>query len=264
MKTRVLCLFLGAAAVTGIAQNPPAPSVDRVGFPTGFQNWPVLYVFDRPDNRQIRTIYGNGVATQVDRGKQHNFPYGSVLVMEVVAALRDAAGNVVLDANGRFQRDPTSAPTIFVSRKEPGYGADYGPNRTGEWEYVSYRTDGSFATAPSGSFACASCHLQMGPENDWTARVSELYLKGNNGAVPDVSMKAYKYLPGVLRVKAGTLVTFVNDDVIDHTLTTPDRTGDSGRLGTGRSFQVKFSNPGTFDFICTLHQNMRMQVIVEP
>lgn len=49
-------------AAIGTSQPPSAPAVDRVGFPTGYQNWKLLYVFDRPDNKTVRTVYGNDLA----------------------------------------------------------------------------------------------------------------------------------------------------------------------------------------------------------
>jgi plastocyanin len=76
-------------------------------------------------------------------------------------------------------------------------------------------------------------------------------------------MRAYKYLPDVVRVKAGTFVHFYNDNVIDHTVTTPDGTGDTGRMRIGNSYTVRFDNPGEYDFVCSFHSGMRMRVIVE-
>src|SRR5437867_2401045 len=104
----VLCPLLIAASLTwvGKAQNPPAPTVDRVGFPEAYQTWNLLYVLDRPDNKQIRTVWGNDIAAAVADGGQANYPYGSVVVMETWAALKDAAGNAILDKEGRFQKDP--------------------------------------------------------------------------------------------------------------------------------------------------------------
>jgi len=62
-------------------QVNPAPEVDRVGFPEGYRdNYFVLYVFDRPDNRQVRVIYGNEAAARARPGEP--FSYGSILVME--------------------------------------------------------------------------------------------------------------------------------------------------------------------------------------
>src|SRR5258708_12847556 len=57
-------LISGLALLGQPPSDPPAPTVDRIGFPTGYQNWQVLYVFDRPDNKSVRTIYGNSIGAQ--------------------------------------------------------------------------------------------------------------------------------------------------------------------------------------------------------
>jgi Cytochrome P460 len=75
-------------------------------------------VLDRSDNKQVRVIYVNDAAAN---GAFNNFPYGSILVMETYRAKEDESGAVVLDENGRFQRDTLTG--IFVMRKEPGFGA---------------------------------------------------------------------------------------------------------------------------------------------
>ena len=49
---------------------------------------------------------------------------------------------------------------LHVMRREPGFGAAYGKNRTGEWEYVEYRSDKSYITAPQSSSVCAECHVK--------------------------------------------------------------------------------------------------------
>src|SRR5215467_6503410 len=114
---------------TSIGQNPPAPTIDRVGFPTNYQNWNLLYVFDRPDNRSVRTIYGNDIAASATFSSQANYPYGSIVVMETWRALQDTSGIPILDKNGRFQKDQAATPTIFVMRKGRGFGVDYQQNR---------------------------------------------------------------------------------------------------------------------------------------
>lgn len=261
--TRFLPCALLACALNG--QNPPAPATDRVGFPADYQTkMQVLYVFDRPDTRQVRTIFGNAQAASVRNGNQSDYPYGSVLVMETWRALQDA--NVpVLDRNGRYQKDPAAAPTLFVMRKEQNFGEAYGPNRTGEWEYVAYRPDGSLQTTPQNSFGCAICHRQAGPGKDWVFRNALRFHNGGQGPVPDFIIKNYKYVPGTLRVKSGGFVTFYNDDVTEHTITDDAAGGgDSGRMRGGSSLTVQFSTPGEFNFHCTIHPAMRGRIVVEP
>lgn len=259
-----------AFVFAAFAQNPPAPTEDRVGFPEGYANWTKLYTFDRPDNRQIRTVYANDAAASVTDGNQANYPYGSVIVMETWNALRDAAGNAILDSKGRFQKDPAATPAVFTMRKERGFGTAYGPNQTGEWEYVSYTPARTFATAPSGSFACASCHLQAGKGKDWVFRAAYRFKGGGDdqstGAVPSGVIKNYAFLPGTLTVKAGVPVTFYNDDVVAHTFSddfTGGWTSQQLKAGSG-SITLTFPTPGEFNYHCSIHPNMRGKIVVVP
>src|SRR6266545_5587279 len=144
----------GSILFVGHTQSLPAPVVDRVGFPFGYRDtFKLFYVFDNYQNRQIRAVYGNSIAASVSPGQTFNFPYGSILLFESYTVQEDATGEPLLDRNGRFI--PKVFNTIFVMRKERGFGADYKELRNGEWEYVAYRPDGTFATAPSGTGACA-------------------------------------------------------------------------------------------------------------
>lgn len=57
-----------------------------------------------------------------------------------------------------------------VMRREPGFGAGYGQNRTGEWEYVEDRVDKSYITPPQSSSVCTECHFKAGPARDFVYR----------------------------------------------------------------------------------------------
>lgn len=256
-----------ALVVTTLAQTttPPAPTVDGVLFPTGYDiNFQQLYRLDRPDNKQVRTIYGNSAAASVKDNAKHDYAYGSILVMETWASLKDKDTNPILDKNGRYQKDPAAVPTLFVMRKERGFGEAYGANRNGEWEYAAYRIDGTYQTEPKNSAACAICHLQAGALTDWTMRTNELYSKKGNGAVPTGIIKNYAFVPGVIRIPAGGTVTFYNDDATAHTITDDAAgMGDTGSMAPGRSISLTLTEPGEFNFHCSLHPAMRGKVIVE-
>jgi len=150
----------------------PAPSEDGVGFPTGYQeDFKLMYIYDRLDNRQVRVICGNEVAVSVKQGEP--FPYGSILVMETWRAKLDADGNLVKDPNGHLIRENLNG--IFVMRKEKGFGEAYQDLRTGEWEYVAYHPDESHLTPPQNSANCAACHLASNEDKDWVFRADILF-----------------------------------------------------------------------------------------
>lgn len=259
-----LCVFAVVLSVKLPAQTvEPAPLVDRVGFPDNYQREFVpLFAFDRPDIRQIRVVYGNHRVTNSPPGGP--YLYGSVVVMETYRAAVDAQGVAVRDAQGRFIRDGLTA--IFVMRKERGFGEEYRHNQTGEWEYVAFRPDRTYLTPPQGSFACANCHLQATGLRDWVFRPNLIFdnVEGS-GVVPDGVLQHYSFLPSTVRVKAGSFVTWYNDDEIDHRIAVVGVAGaESPLLREGATFRARFNVPGEFDVACRIHPNMRGKVVVEP
>jgi len=126
----MLMFTAGSLFFVGHTQTLPAPTVDNVRFPSGYQaSYTLLYTFDNYQNRQIRKVYGNPVAASVKPAEVFNFPYGSIILFESYSVQEDAAGEPLLDGNGRFV--PNVLTTIFVMRKERGFGTDYKELRNG-------------------------------------------------------------------------------------------------------------------------------------
>lgn len=147
---------------------PAAPTVDRVGFPRDYRTQLTRLTGPtfNPKLGVVQTAYGNEPATQTATTGKPPYPHGSVLVMEFSQAVKDGAGNPVLDPDGHAQRGPVFR--VDVMRREAGFGEAYGKNRAGEWEFVSYKPDGSHLTPPAGTASCAACHLnQAGPAKDF-------------------------------------------------------------------------------------------------
>jgi alcohol dehydrogenase (cytochrome c) len=74
----------------------------------------------------------------------------------------------------------------------------------------------------------------------------------------------FSYFPARTKLKAGTTVTFTNVGDIPHTATAYRQGNwDTGPLAKGESREIKFTEPGTYYYICTPHPWMYGQVIVE-
>jgi plastocyanin len=258
------------AAAAATATPRPAPQEDRVGFPEGYQNtFKLLLVMDRPDNKQVRVICGNDVAANTPPDRP--YPYGSILVMETYRTKQDAQGNPVLTPQGRYIREALVA--TFVMRKEPGFGVEYQADRSGEWEYTAYRPDKSYQTRPENSNACAACHLrQAGEAQDFVFRTS---LFKDQAAVPprpgpeEVRIYIYAFMPPKLTVKAGTTVTWINDDEAEHDITAANNAFKSEVLKTrpikpGDSFSFTFEQPGSYEYFCSIHPTMKAVIEVTP
>lgn len=246
----------------------PAPQVDRVGFPEGYkEDYDLFFVFDRTDARSIQYVCANEQAASVKPGEP--FSYGSVLVFETWRPKQEG-GELVRDERGRLIRE--SMNTIFVMRKEPGFGEEYGPLRNGEWEYVAYRPDKTPQTPPQNTANCAACHQAgVGPAGDWVFRTNLFFSQEKYAQAPlpgpnEAVASRMAFFPNNLPVKVGTTVKWTNSavDEIDHTVTANDRSFDSGVVKPGVSFSYTFETAGTFQYVCSLHpEQMRATVRVE-
>jgi hypothetical protein len=256
-------------------QSLPAPVVDRVGFPTGYRDtYKLFYVFDNYQNRQIRAVYGNSVAASVDPAQPFNFPYGSIILFESYSVVEDGNGEPLLDRNGRYV--PNALTTLFVMRKERGFGVDYRELRNGEWEYVAYRPDGTYSTPPSGTGSCALCHLtgggltltaqsrNIGAQWDYVFR-PDLYFGHGSGAVPDGVLQHYVFVPSAIHARPSQTVTIYNSDQLLHHIVADDGSFDTGVMTPGSSFTVKAgaASGAVTSFHCTIHSRVKGQVVAD-
>lgn len=83
---------------------------------------------------------------------------------------------------------------------------------------------------------------------------------------PTVTIKLIAFTPTDVRVAAGGTVTWRQDDVASHTVTsgrveqrggtataTPDGRFDSGSITKGQTFEFSFAEPGAYPFYCAIH-----------
>jgi plastocyanin len=67
----------------------------------------------------------------------------------------------------------------------------------------------------------------------------------------------------LLTVRAGTTVTWINDDDIPHTVVAKDLAFKSKVLDTGDRFTFTFAKAGQFDYFCSIHPHMTGKIIVK-
>jgi plastocyanin len=82
-----------------------------------------------------------------------------------------------------------------------------------------------------------------------------------------VAIRLFQFQPSPLEVTAGTTVTWTNGDDILHTVTSgapgaKDTRFDGTLNGSGTSYMVTFSEPGTYAYFCSRHESMRGEVHV--
>jgi len=86
-------------------------------------------------------------------------------------------------------------------------------------------------------------------------------------ATDTVEVRNIDFGPADIEVEPGTTVTWVNEDIVNHTVTSgpagdPDGLFDEPLSSGGDDVTITFDDAGTFDYYCDLHRNMIGSVTV--
>jgi hypothetical protein len=149
----------------GRADSP----IDRVGFPVDYvktlrQVSDTVFV----EHSGVTTVFANEAAASAPGFSQARYPNGSVILMEFANPQRDGEGELLRDRHGTPLKG--EIVRIDVMRRGSGFGESYGENRAGDWEFASYRPDGSTLLAPDKTAHCAGCHRNAGADKDFVFR----------------------------------------------------------------------------------------------
>ncbi|MEU9386495.1 plastocyanin/azurin family copper-binding protein [Streptomyces sp. NPDC048279] len=79
-----------------------------------------------------------------------------------------------------------------------------------------------------------------------------------------VAIKNFAFAPAALKVRAGTTVTWTNQDSDPHTVTSTQPGGPlrSAALTSHATYSYRFTKPGTYAYLCTVHPFMTATVEV--
>lgn len=82
-------------------------------------------------------------------------------------------------------------------------------------------------------------------------------------ATVTVEIRDFAYGPDTVTIPVGGTVTWTNQDAAPHTATARDREIlQSGTLEPGESYSQTFDTPGTYEYFCEFHANMKGIVVV--
>jgi plastocyanin len=83
-------------------------------------------------------------------------------------------------------------------------------------------------------------------------------------AAVKVSIKSSKYSPDSIEIKTGETIEWLNDDLTPHTVTSDSEAElNSGSMDVGATWSHTFTKPGTFEYFCTFHREMKGNVVVK-
>jgi plastocyanin len=77
-----------------------------------------------------------------------------------------------------------------------------------------------------------------------------------------VKIGNFTFGPAEVKIKAGTIITWTNEDDIPHTIVSPNNFR-SKVLDTDGTYSFTFTTPGTYKYFCSLHPHMTGTIVVE-
>lgn len=80
--------------------------------------------------------------------------------------------------------------------------------------------------------------------------------------VHQVTIKNFAFNPAVITIKKGDTVNWTNEDSVPHTVTGAGF--DSRTLSPGKSYSYTFNDAGSYDYVCSIHPNMKAKVVAQP
>jgi plastocyanin len=78
-----------------------------------------------------------------------------------------------------------------------------------------------------------------------------------------VKSENFTFGPQRLTVKAGTTITWTNDDDIPHTVASSTKAFKSKVLDSEDKFSFTFTTAGVYEYFCSLHPHMTGTIVVE-
>jgi plastocyanin len=78
-----------------------------------------------------------------------------------------------------------------------------------------------------------------------------------------VKIDNFSFAPERLTVKAGTTVTWINEDDIPHTVASSTKLFKSKALDTDDKYAFTFTAAGVYQYFCSLHPHMTGTIVVE-
>lgn len=79
----------------------------------------------------------------------------------------------------------------------------------------------------------------------------------------DIKIDNFTFAPQRLTVRAGTTVTWRNQDDIPHAIASTTRAFKSKALDSDDTYAFTLTTPGTYEYFCSLHPQMTGTIVVE-
>lgn len=125
------------------------------------------------------------------------------------------------------------------------------------WKIQQRKAGRSFASGIVLAAVVLSLALATG-----ALRPRSVAAAGQQPAANVVNIDNFMFTPMELTITAGATVTWINKDDVPHTVVSVDHKFKSQALDTDEKFSFTFSDPGTYEYFCSVHPRMTGKIIV--
>ena len=154
-KIAYVFLTLSVSFIAYAGGNP-----EHVHFPAEYKSEFTQYdTRNRTNGKQVAVMYANKIA--VDSAASGTLAEGSKIIMEVYKTKPGEDGKPVVGADGVFEKGKFAAVAVMENRSDWDSAFD-AKDRTGNWGFAIYNTDGS---PKDNNLECVVCHTPYEKDN---------------------------------------------------------------------------------------------------
>lgn len=113
----------------------------------------------------------------------------------------------------------------------------------------------------SSGLLLLSCSKGGGSSDGYNNNNNNNSNNNNTTTGNSVSIASMKFSTTSLTVKAGTVVTWTNNEYMTHTVTADDNSFTSGDMNYGDTYSHTFTDKGTYPYHCKYHSAMTSTVV---
>lgn len=253
----VSLVFAAATSLTLAVRGDAGP--EKIKFPADWKRYVLYTTVDRYDVKQYRELYAPSSEAVQAMKAGRPLPHGTVLTMVSYKAQLDPQGTPVKDANGRFVKGDMAGITIM--EKRAGWGTEYPPDlRNGEWEYAIFTPDGKL-NEKANYKGCFTCHKPH-EKQDYVISLAKVAAAtpaavATKSGPTDINIAGFAFSPAKLSIDTGQRVAWTNGDDSPHQITLTKTQERSPVLVKGQTHAQAFTAPGTYEYHCGLHPQMK-------
>jgi plastocyanin len=122
-----------------------------------------------------------------------------------------------------------------------------------------------FTTLVLLAIMVSACSTPAAPSATQATSYPPAAAQASGGSVnaAQIMITNFNFDPETITIKAGSTVTWTNQDSVAHTVVAQDGSWKSESLAKGTSFSYTFDKPGTYAYICSIHPTMKGTIIVQ-